>query len=75
MKTVNIHEAKTHLSRILGEITEGETYIICKNGEPLAQLTEYVPPKRSKIHPVLSKISLEFDPTEPLGEDEWPQVD
>ena len=75
MKTVNIHEAKTHLSRILGEITEGETYIICKNGEPLAQLTGYVPPKRSKPHSVLSKISLEYDPTEPLDKDEWPRAD
>ena len=38
-RTVNIHEAKTHLSRLLDDVRRGETVIIAKAGEPVAQLT------------------------------------
>lgn len=38
-RTVNIHEAKTHLSRLLEDVRRGETVIIAKAGEPVAQLT------------------------------------
>lgn len=36
---MNIHEAKTHLSRLLDDVRRGETVIIAKAGEPVAQLT------------------------------------
>jgi prevent-host-death family protein len=36
--TVNIHEAKTHLSRLLVEVAGGKEVIIAKNGIPLAKL-------------------------------------
>lgn len=36
--TVNIHEAKTHLSRLLVEVAGGAEIIIAKNGTPLAKL-------------------------------------
>lgn len=36
--TVNIHEAKTHLSRLLVRVGEGEEVVIAKNGLPLARL-------------------------------------
>ena len=39
MKTVNIHEAKTHLSRLLDELQHGEPFIIAKAGKPLARVT------------------------------------
>ena len=38
MQTVNIHEAKTHLSRLLAEVAGGAEVIIAKNGTPLAKL-------------------------------------
>ncbi len=38
MKRINIHEAKTHLSRHLAELEPGEVIIICKNNEPVAEL-------------------------------------
>lgn len=38
-KIVNIHEAKTHLSRLLEEVRQGEHVIIAKAGVPVAQLT------------------------------------
>jgi len=41
MKTVNIHEAKTHLSRLLQEAADGEEIIIAKAGKPIARLVPY----------------------------------
>ena len=38
MKTVNIHEAKTHLSRLLERVAAGEEVIIAKAGKPIARL-------------------------------------
>jgi len=37
-RTVNIHEAKTHLSRLLEEVRAGGTVVIAKNGQPVAEL-------------------------------------
>lgn len=37
-ETVNIHEAKTHLSRLLERVRQGETIVIAKAGEPVAEL-------------------------------------
>ena len=36
--TVNIHEAKTHLSRLLEQVQAGERVIIAKAGKPIAEL-------------------------------------
>ena len=38
MKIVNVHEAKTHLSRLLDRAHDGEEIIIAKSGEPYARL-------------------------------------
>ncbi len=38
MKSVNIHEAKTHLSRLLERVQAGEEIIIAKAGRPVARL-------------------------------------
>lgn len=39
MPTVNIHEAKTHLSRLIDAAARGETVVIAKSGRPLVKLT------------------------------------
>jgi prevent-host-death family protein len=39
MKTVNIHEAKTHLSRLVEEAAAGESFVIAKAGKPLVKVT------------------------------------
>ena len=36
--TVNIHEAKTHLSRLLEKVSQGEEVVIAKSGRPVARL-------------------------------------
>lgn len=38
MQTVNIHEAKTHLSRLINQAAEGESFIIAKAGRPLVKV-------------------------------------
>ncbi|HEY2291446.1 MAG TPA: type II toxin-antitoxin system Phd/YefM family antitoxin [Thermoanaerobaculia bacterium] len=38
MGTYNVHEAKTHLSRLLDRVAEGEEIVIAKSGRPVAKL-------------------------------------
>lgn len=38
MDTLNIHEAKTHLSRIVERVSGGETIVIAKAGKPVAKI-------------------------------------
>jgi prevent-host-death family protein len=38
MQTVNIHEAKTHLSRLVDEAAKGNVFIIAKAGKPLVKV-------------------------------------
>jgi prevent-host-death family protein len=44
MLTVNIHEAKTHLSRLIEAAVKGEPFIIAKAGKPLVKVTAIEPP-------------------------------
>jgi len=74
MKTVNIHEAKTNLSSLLAGLeADHETIVICRNGEPVADLVPHRRASRIKTHPVLGKIKIGYDPVESLGNDEWPE--
>ncbi|MBA4182024.1 MAG: type II toxin-antitoxin system prevent-host-death family antitoxin [Anaerolinea sp.] len=47
---VNIHEAKTHLSRLLEAVERGEEVVIARAGHPIATLSAYKAPRR-KIGP------------------------
>jgi prevent-host-death family protein len=38
MIKLNIHEAKTHLSRYLDRVAKGETIVLCKRNEPIAEI-------------------------------------
>ncbi len=40
---VNIHEAKTHLSKLLERVEKGETIVIARAGKPVAELTAVKP--------------------------------
>ena len=48
MHIVNIHEAKTHLSRLLSEVAAGEEVVIAKSGRPIARLTAYSAPSSTR---------------------------
>ena len=45
METVNIHQAKTQLSRLLSRVELGEEIIISNRGVPVAKLVPLAPPK------------------------------
>ena len=39
MESVNIHQAKTHLSRLIEKAAKGESFIIAKAGKPMVKVT------------------------------------
>ena len=45
MKTVNMHEAKTHLSRLVDEALKGEPFVIARAGKPLVKVTRVDAPE------------------------------
>lgn len=49
MKTVNIHEAKTQLSKLIEEATKGESFIIAKAGKPVVRVTALATPRGAQI--------------------------
>ena len=49
MKTINIHAAKTHLSRLIEGVANGESFIIAKSGKPVADLTPIGKKRKRRI--------------------------
>jgi len=43
MITINIHEAKTHLSQYLDEVEKGERVVVCKRNRPMAEIRPITP--------------------------------
>jgi prevent-host-death family protein len=64
---VNIHEAKTHLSRLLERVAMGEEVIIAKAGKPIARLValDDQPPKRL-LGSAKGKFTVPDDFNDPL---------
>jgi prevent-host-death family protein len=62
---VNVHEAKTQLSRLLELVQEGETVVIARHGQPVAEL---VPVRRPGGFPF--DIAREY-PLVPPGDEWW----
>jgi prevent-host-death family protein len=70
MKTINIHEAKTHLSRLVDEVSAGKELVIAKAGKPLAKLVPIRPAKAVRKPGFLKgKISIPRDFDAPLPDD------
>lgn len=46
---VNVHEAKTHLSRLLARVARGEEILIAKAGKPIARLVPVGPPSSQRV--------------------------
>ncbi|MBW3565880.1 MAG: type II toxin-antitoxin system Phd/YefM family antitoxin [Acidobacteria bacterium] len=70
MIEVNIHEAKTHLSRLLAKVGEGEEVIIARAGEPVAKIVPFARLSRKRIAGTEKgriTIDRDFDaPADPL---------
>jgi prevent-host-death family protein len=52
MKKINVHEAKTHLSRYLEEVERGETVVICRRNVPIAELRRLVDAGSGRRRPI-----------------------
>jgi prevent-host-death family protein len=64
MRTVNIHEAKTYLSRLVDEAAKGEPFIIAKAGKPLVKVMALDAPsgaQRRRLGFLAGQISVPKD--------------
>ena len=67
---VNIHQAKTHLSRLLERVSDGEEIVIAKSGKPVARLSSVDAKRKALPYGILKgklKIRAGFD--DPLPDD------
>ena len=67
VRQVNLHEAKTHLSRLVAQAVAGESFVICKAGVPLVQVTRLndadiqAPPPRRRLGLLAGHCSVPDD--------------
>lgn len=68
--TVNIHQAKTNLSKLIEAVLQGEEVIIAKAGKPAAKLISITPQKlQRKPGSLKGKIKITADFDSPLPDD------
>ena len=70
MVTVNVHEAKTNLSRLLAQVEAGEDVVIARNGKPVARLVVYQPKGKRQPDVLKGKIVIPDSFFDPLPEEE-----
>lgn len=69
-KMVNVHEAKTHLSKLLEQVSQGEEVVIAKSGRPVARLVAVRGPVgRREPGSAKGQIKIGEDFDAPLPED------
>ena len=76
MVTVNVHEAKTHLSRLIAQVEAGEEVVIARNGKPVVRLMPVQQRGPRKPGSWKGRISIDDSFFDPLPEDElaaWEQ--
>lgn len=73
---LNIHAAKTQLSGILTDIERrGVRYVICRDGQPVADLVPHRPINRMVPNKKLGAIRMKFAPDEDLSPRDWPTAE
>ena len=70
MPVVNIHEAKTTLSRLLVQVEAGEDIIIARNGKPVARLVRFQKPGKRQFGSMKGLVKLDDSFFDPLPEEE-----
>ena len=74
MLTVNMHEAKTHLSRLVEAAVKGEPFVIARNGKPLVKVEALEPaapqPKPQRIGFLKGRFKPVPDDFDGMCEDE-----
>ena len=64
MKSINIHEAKTHLSKLVDQAAHGEPFIIAKAGKPMVKVIAFDAPvtkKPKRLDSLKGKFSIPDD--------------
>ena len=70
-KSINIHEAKTHLSRIVDEVAAGKEFILAKAGRAMARIVPLEPkPRKKKFGVLKGRFTVPVDFNVPLTEDD-----
>lgn len=69
MRAINIHEAKTHLSRLAEEAAVGEEIVIAKAGRPIARLVALSADKPRKLGLLKGKFTIPDDFDAPLPDE------
>ncbi len=69
LKSVNVHEAKTHLSRLLERVAGGEEVVIAKAGKPVARLVPFRVPGRRTLGLDKGRVQIPKDFDAPLPDD------
>jgi prevent-host-death family protein len=70
MAPVNVHEAKTHFSRLLDRVAAGEEIVIAKAGKPIAKLVPFrKPPKQRTLGQDEGRVWIADDFDAPLPEE------
>ena len=70
MSIVNVHQAKTHLSRLLAQVEAGEEIVIARRGKPVARLVGCKPRGKRQPDVLKGKIVLPEGFFDPLSEEE-----
>ena len=70
MAKVNVHEAKTNLSRLLLQVEAGEEVVIARNGEPVARLVRVQKRGKRQFGSMKGRIKLDDSFFDPLPEEE-----
>jgi prevent-host-death family protein len=71
MTEVNIHEAKTHLSRLLDRVQHGEEVVIAKAGRPIAKLVKIQPVARRQFGTAAGTIKFTPGWDAPMTDEEF----
>ncbi len=69
MATVNVHEAKTHLSRLLARVEAGEEVVIARNGKPVARLVSIHERAKRQFGSMKGLLAIDDRFFEPLPEE------
>lgn len=70
MPMVNIHQAKTQLSRLLVQVEAGGEVVIARNGKPVARLVRFRDRGKRRFGALRGKISIDESFFDPLPESE-----
>jgi prevent-host-death family protein len=68
-RIVNVHEAKTHLSRLLEQVARGDDVVIAKAGKPVARLIPFAAPGQRRLGDDRGRVIIADDFDQPLPDD------